>query len=576
MQQMQGGDNMNKENVVSFEREAEFYFDLGYKYINTGKLKKALRYLEKAVGIKPEDSYIQFNYAGILAELGDIERSTEVLLHIIKKIDANYVECYFGLACNYLQLQKIKKAIEYFTLYMEKDPDGEYFDESEDLLEMLYMIKEANNNLDDDELEKIFKIEEEAIKHLERKEYDKAVKKFESVVEILPNAVPARNNLSLTYYYQGNIEKAIEMAKELLNYEEKNIHANCNLAIFYNKLNIFNLVEKQIKIIRALITDNEEYLYKIADTFGSLSKHSDAYKSYKMLLRIDDENSLYLQCAAVAAYNSKKINESIKLWERLKEQEPENFLSDYFIDRALKTMDGQKEHSMLMYVYQLPKEEISQRIDRIYKFIALPQKESKEMLSKDESVIGILNFGINFDRHVLRKLIYDKIRNDNLVEAEYVLRKYLLDPEVENYIKIESVFLLNKLKAKEPYSIFVDGEIRDITIDPLSFPESEWKKEWEAVKQKAYQMMKGQYKSPYRKIVEDIWYDFIRSTYPDVPKITKIEVWAAAVEYAYCRFYRKETTQQELADKYNISKSSLGEKFRILYNSIAKKNGRDV
>jgi hypothetical protein len=33
--------------VVTFERGAEFYFDLGYKYIQKGNMKTALRYCVK-------------------------------------------------------------------------------------------------------------------------------------------------------------------------------------------------------------------------------------------------------------------------------------------------------------------------------------------------------------------------------------------------------------------------------------------------------------------------------------------------------------------------------------------------
>ena len=119
--------------VVTFERGADFYFDLSYKYIQKGRLKTALRYIEKAVSLKPHDSFLQFNYAGLLAEQGHIDRSTEVLLNIVKNIDPNYLECYFGLGCNYLQLQKIKKSSEYFSIYLEKDPGGEFAEEAEEL-----------------------------------------------------------------------------------------------------------------------------------------------------------------------------------------------------------------------------------------------------------------------------------------------------------------------------------------------------------------------------------------------------------------------------------------------------------
>lgn len=562
--------NIPKNKVVLFERGAEFYFDLGYKYIQKGKLKTALRYIEKAAMIKPEDSFLQFNYAGILAELGDINKSTEVLRNIIEQLDPDYSECYYGLGCNFLQLQKIKKSVEYFSIYLEKDPDGEFADEAEDLLEMLTMIKDANNNLDDEELEKIYKVEEEAINHLEKREYEKAVQKFEDVVRLLPNAVPARNNLSLTYYYLGNIDKAIELAREVLSYEEGNVHANCNLAIYYNKLNLQNWVEKQIKIVKRLDTDNEDYLYKIADTFGCLGKHQLAYKSYKKLLTLNMESPLYIHFAALSAYNSKKFKDSIILWERLKELESDNFLSDYYIVRAQKAME-EESPAPLTYIYQLPKEEIGLRLEKIYKLVGSSREESKKMLEQEPPLLEILYFGIIFDKFFLRKLIFNKIKSDGLAEIEPVLRKYILRKDIENYIKMEAIFLLSGLGVKEPFEAYFDGEIRTVSIDPLSFPKSEWKKEWESVKSMAYSKMKNCYKKPYKKIIEDIWYGFIKATYPEVPQIKRVDVWAAALEYAYCRFYSSETTQQQIAEKYNISKTSLSEKYRVIINAIGNK-----
>ena len=297
---------MKNSKVIPFERGAEFYFDLSYKYHQRGHLKTALRYIEKAVRIKPADSFMQFNYAGLLAELGHIEHSSDVLLNIINNIDPDYDECYFGLGCNYLQLQKVKKSADYFEKYVNLSPDGDFIEEAENLIEMLNMIKDANNNLDDEELEKIYKIEEDGIKYLERREYEKALRNFEKVVEKLPNAIPAKNNLSLSCYYLGKIDRAIEIAKEVIIYEPENIHANCNLCIYYNKLGINNLLERQIRITRKLYSDNEDYAYKIADTLGCLGRHKEAYKAYKKLLRFDYKNPQYVHYVAVAAYNCKK------------------------------------------------------------------------------------------------------------------------------------------------------------------------------------------------------------------------------------------------------------------------------
>lgn len=557
--------------IIAFERGAEFYFDLGYKYIQKGNLKTALRYIEKAVKLKPYDSFIQFNYAGLLAELGDLDRSTEALIKIVKELDPNYLECYFGLGCNYLQMQKIKKSAEYFSKYLEKDPDGEFAEEAEDLLEMLTMIKDANNNLDDEELERIYKVEEEAINHLERREYEKAAEKFEKVVQMLPNAIPARNNLALAYYYLGYLDKAIELAREVLSYEETNVHANCNLAIFYNKQGVASWVEKQIREIKKVNTDNEDYLYKIADTYGSLGRHSDAYKTYKKLLTVNPENPVYVHYAALAAFNCRKYKESIKLWDKLSRLNSDNLVSDYYIGVAESQMNAEDTGIVFPYIYQLPRDEIKDRLDFIYRFIEMPAEECRKLLSEDEHILDTLYFGMNFDRYFLRKLIYNKLKNDKLTGAEPIIRRFMQRADVENYIKMESVFLLNSIGAKEPYTVNFDGEIKNVTIDPLSFPESEWKKEWESVKNKAASMMKRCYRKPYKKIIEDIWYEFIKSTYPEVPEIKNIDVWAAALEYVYCKFYSPDSRPEQIAGKYKISVDALEEKFAVINNVISSK-----
>jgi tetratricopeptide (TPR) repeat protein len=557
--------------VVAFERGAEFYFDLGYKYIQKGKLKTALRYMEKAVGLKPYDSFIQFNYAGLLAELGDIDRSTEVLVNIVRNLDPDYLECYFGLGCNYLQMQKIKKSSEYFRLYLEKDPDGEFSEEAEELLEMLTMIKDANNNLDDEELEKIYKIEEEAIDHLEKREYEKATQKFETVVQMLPNAVPARNNLSLAYYYLGFLDKAIELAREVLTYEETNVHANCNLAIFFNKQGTTSWVEKQLRIISRIRTDNEDYLYKIGDTYGSLGRHGNAYRTFKKLLSVDPKNPMYIHFAAVAAFNSRKYKEGIKLWEKLEQLDSDNMLSSYYIDTALRQMENEDESLYFPYIYQLPREEIKNRLDFIYKFIETPADECKAQLSESKQVSDLLYFVIIFEMYFLRKLIFNKIKNDKLVGAEASIRKFMLRADVESYIKMEAVFLLNSIGAKEPYTVSLDGETKNVTIDSLDFPESEWKSIWSEVRDRALTMMKTCYRRPYKKIVEDIWYEFIKSTYPEVPEIDDTEVWAAALEYTYCSLCNAGASEQQLSEKYGIASARLLEKVEIINNAIKSK-----
>ncbi|MDF2530737.1 MAG: repeat-containing protein [Clostridia bacterium] len=561
---------MKKNNIIAFERGAEFYFDLGYRKIQKGNLKSALTYIEKAVKLKPNDGFIQFNYAGLLAELGNLDLSTEVLLHIVEKLDPNYDECYFGLGCNFLQMQKIKKSVEYFSKYLDKDPEGEFSEEAEDLLEMLTMIKDANNNLDDEELEKIYKVEEEAINHLELREYKEAAEKFEIVVNLLPNAVPARNNLSLAYYYLGETQKAIDLAREVLNYEKNNVHANCNIAIFYNKFDLSNWVEKQIKSIKKLNTENPEYLYKIADTLGCLDRHDEAYKVYKRLLSLEPHNTLYYHYTAVAAYNAGRFNESMKYWRKLAELDKQNLLSDYYINLAhgaSSNEEVQEENHSLSYAYQLPKEEVNRRLAHTQIFVEGSRETSLQMLNEKNGEEAIY-FSICFDRLIIRKLVFDKIKKELMIESEDILRKYILRPEIDDEIKIEAVFLLDIIGAKQPYSVNFGGEILEITADPLSIDIYAVNEEWEDIIKKAHKTMKGQYKGSYKRFVENLWMSFIKYLYPDIPKTNNIDGWAAALEYVYCKLHHIKTTQEEIAVKYEVSTGSIREKYKVILKSI--------
>lgn len=464
---------MKNKKVVPFERGADFYFDLSFKYLQNGRLKTALRYIEKAVDKKPDDSYMQFNYAGLLAELGHVEHSSSVLLNIINNLDSDYDECYFGLGCNFLQMQKIKKALEYFEKYLSHSPYGEFAEEAEHLVEMLTMIVDANNNLDDEELEKIYKIEEDAIKYMERRDYEKALKNLEEVVSKLPNAVPAKNNLSLTNYYLGNVSLAIDMAKEVLAYEEDNVHANCNLAIYYNKLGISNLLERQIRIIKKLYPENEDYAYKIADTLGCLNKYKEAYGAYKRLYIMDKENPQYIHYMAAASFNCKKFKEALDLWTKLQEVDSDNFLGDYYLHIAAETEEGIRRFGYMSYAYQLPKEEVARRIDKIYEFMSLKGNEARELLVNDKNMKDIIYFVISFDKYVIRKMVFDKIRKENIAELEDLIRKYILRSDIDKDIKIEAVSLLNKIGAKEPYLVLLEGEIREMSIETDESAEDE-------------------------------------------------------------------------------------------------------
>ena len=127
---------------MPFERDSEFYFKAGLKHAYKKSYEKALKYLNTANSLERFNLDYLFNLAGIYAECGQIEKSNEVLKEIFLNIDPTISECYFGIACNYYDLEDYDRAVEYFEKYIKFDPDGEY---AEDVNGVLFYLKLDSN-----------------------------------------------------------------------------------------------------------------------------------------------------------------------------------------------------------------------------------------------------------------------------------------------------------------------------------------------------------------------------------------------------------------------------------------------
>ena len=68
---------------------------------------------------------------------------------------------------------------------------------------------------------------------MESGDFTTAVELLESIIVDYPEFWAAYNNLALAYFYIGQTEQASELLYEVLEKDKGNIHALCNLAVFY-------------------------------------------------------------------------------------------------------------------------------------------------------------------------------------------------------------------------------------------------------------------------------------------------------------------------------------------------------
>lgn len=270
---------MKSKKVISFERDAEFFFRLGIKYTEKRNYKKAEKYMEIAVAKEPFNVDYQFNLAGVKAEMGETEKSSEILKGILINIDPTLTECYFGIGCNYFDIEDFIRAKDYFEKYLHFDPEGVYADDVKDVL--YYLSYYEGEGWNKKRLKTASKLVREGKRLYDRGEYEEAAEKLEAALEEDPGAVDTRNSLSMAFFMEGDVEKAISLANSTLKLDHNDVWAHCNLTMFYSSIGRTQDFKEQIKTLQSLRIGSKRELLKVLDTCVGLEQFSGIRKILK-------------------------------------------------------------------------------------------------------------------------------------------------------------------------------------------------------------------------------------------------------------------------------------------------------
>ncbi|NLA27698.1 MAG: tetratricopeptide repeat protein [Firmicutes bacterium] len=182
----------------------------------------------------------------------------------------------------------------------------------------------------------------------------------------------------------------------------------------------------------------------------------------------------------------------------------------------------------------------------------------------DEDFIFLLQRGLYQGGDSLKEKI---IRLCGMVKSDtaaILLRGYIINPWVKERLRRLALVELKKIYPKGSVLIFSEGQIveRELSHELLSAPV--WCDEWTDVLNCTFAHMRrsSHYGEEFFQDARAIWLDYINQVYPHMPRIVKIETWAAGLEYCLARFHFLNLTQEELAGVYGVSPSSVGRKYK--------------
>lgn len=149
-------------------------------------------------------------------------------------------------------------------------------------------------------------------------------------------------------------------------------------------------------------------------------------------------------------------------------------------------------------------------------------------------------------------------------EGETALRRFVKNPWVNERLRQLALLSLKDMGVKKGVEVFHNGKFQKVNNEDLGSKTPLWKPEWQSVLDCAWKKMQdsGVYDEDFMADLHAIWLDYINTVFPNMPHISKVETWAAGLEYSLVRFHFLNISQQEIASKYSVSASSVAAKFK--------------
>jgi tetratricopeptide (TPR) repeat protein len=544
--------------VIPIQWDATFFFERAVRSLDRFHYDKALKYFRRAVEYEPDNPVNHCNMAGILSEMGNYEESNRILGWIVDELDPTMTECHFYMANNFANMEQYEAAESSLIRYLEEDSEGQFLDEAEDMMDLLHFELERPTRLTN------IKSREGMVEHdlartlLEEGKFTEAVRILEKIIEGQPGFLAARNNLALAYYYMGMFDKAMDTIHEVLEIESGNLHALCNLAIFYQHKNDEQSLKPLVELLTKTVPFHQEHVFKLATTMGILGEHGAAYKHFIRLLKdaeLHQDPSLY-HYAAVAACNIGRLQEAERLWKQTIKLDPTSGIPHYYMEQLELVRSGQQTGS-ISYHYHLPFEEQFKLWEKSSD--GIPDHLKRDPLVRS-SFFWALRHG---DQHTKLQVIQalGMIADS---EVKDVLQTFLLEQDEDDYLKRIAIFVLRTIGVQESLRVVLEG--KETVIEPNRVPSRlpVWEEKWQAVVEMALGRMSKQYDLVQQHDLMTLWVEFLSRVYPDVPKLTKPEGWAAALEYLTAKMHRRAISYHEVSIRYGTSIATVSKNVKLI------------
>ncbi|MCK0473002.1 lipopolysaccharide assembly protein LapB [Halalkalibacter sp. APA_J-10(15)] len=298
--------DQGNQNIVPFYQTGDYFFHRGVEAFRKKNHQRAIKLLERAIKLTAQEPVFHVQLAAILSEVGDYERSNGILKRVLKEQDGNVAECYFFMANNYAYLGFFHEAEQATKNYLELSEDQRFAEDARNLLELLRFEAEDTDWEDEMVVEEEYELlmqHDQALRLLRSGQWNESIPLLEEIIDEHPTYWAAYIQAAEAYFRIGDKQSAYELCQAVLDKEQGNVLALCQLAMLYWQDGQTKKAEPYIHALRQLYPIDVEQKMKVAEVLCQCGDYEQAYQRLKSMKKaILETKTSALCCLGIAAH----------------------------------------------------------------------------------------------------------------------------------------------------------------------------------------------------------------------------------------------------------------------------------
>lgn len=437
---------------------------------------EALKFLEAATQKYPSDVRFLEMLAAVGSELRDVSAMQKAFAKLTQ-FQPNDAEAWFGLAFAHGLDSRLALSFRGFHDFLRKFPADEKSAEAAEMMRMAE--KDLRRNLlqfdfpEGDEGIELACLHEEAQILMNRHEFEEAKEKAFKLISRMPDFIPARNNLSLICFMNGEAETAAETARKVLEKQPENFHALANLARFYVFLGQPDEARNFANRLRPIKNDNPDLWIKKIEAFTFVGDDQAVVEVYKEASKKSEfavPESYGKHLAAFAFYQLGKESKARKLWMEILDDDP-NF---EFAERNLEELhlaENERNVFALPINYWIPSRYINDLMAETGKikdgknFEKNLQKKLAQFFEKNPNILHVLSILLERGDESAKEFAVTLMSWAATTESFAALKDFALGQKGSDKMRYKSAMKLSEAdQISNKVRLWNDGEWREMIL----------------------------------------------------------------------------------------------------------------